>query len=154
MAAWCGVFLADLYLRRGHYAEPELFARAGRYGAVLHEGRRVQLLLAKNPAGWQETLPLLAGRPALALALNAREPDGRDTSWLWDVPLERLPRVPVVACGEAAADLGLRLTYAGVEHRTEPDLLAALGTLPPGEVTLVANYTAFSDVLRRLQLAP
>jgi nucleobase:cation symporter-1, NCS1 family len=34
MAAWCGTFLADLYLRRGRYAEAELFAPAGRYGAV------------------------------------------------------------------------------------------------------------------------
>jgi nucleobase:cation symporter-1, NCS1 family len=34
MAAWCGVFLADLYLRRGRYTEPELFTTAGRYGAV------------------------------------------------------------------------------------------------------------------------
>jgi purine-cytosine permease-like protein len=34
MAAWCGVFLADLFLRRGRYAEAELFSPAGRYGAV------------------------------------------------------------------------------------------------------------------------
>jgi UDP-N-acetylmuramyl tripeptide synthase len=140
--------------REAAAAMAEVRSVAGRYGAVLHDGRRVQLHLAKNPAGWQETLPLLADRPALALALNAREPDGRDTSWLWDVPLERLPRVPVVACGEAAADLGLRLTYAGIEHRTEPEPLAALAALPPGDVTLVANYTAFTDVLRRLQPAP
>jgi purine-cytosine permease-like protein len=34
MAAWCGVFLADLLLRRRDYDEPSLFTARGRYGAV------------------------------------------------------------------------------------------------------------------------
>jgi len=34
IAAWCGVFLADLSLRRSPYAEPDLYDPAGRYGAV------------------------------------------------------------------------------------------------------------------------
>lgn len=34
VAAWCGVMLADVALRRRDYAEPELFDRLGRYGDV------------------------------------------------------------------------------------------------------------------------
>ncbi|HEY3528097.1 MAG TPA: cytosine permease [Nocardioides sp.] len=34
MAAWCGVFLADLLVRRRDYDEPSLFTARGRYGAV------------------------------------------------------------------------------------------------------------------------
>jgi purine-cytosine permease-like protein len=34
MAAWCGVFLADLLVRRRDYDEPALFTARGRYGAV------------------------------------------------------------------------------------------------------------------------
>ena len=34
MAAWCGVFLADLLLRRRDYDESSLFTARGRYGAV------------------------------------------------------------------------------------------------------------------------
>ncbi|MFN2561589.1 MAG: cytosine permease [Jatrophihabitans sp.] len=34
IAAWCGIFLADLALRRTDYAEPELFEPHGRYGDV------------------------------------------------------------------------------------------------------------------------
>jgi nucleobase:cation symporter-1, NCS1 family len=34
IAAWCGIMLADIALRRRHYAEPELYDRAGRYGDV------------------------------------------------------------------------------------------------------------------------
>jgi purine-cytosine permease-like protein len=34
IAAWCGVMLADIALRRRDYAEPELFTPGGRYGDV------------------------------------------------------------------------------------------------------------------------
>jgi NCS1 family nucleobase:cation symporter-1 len=34
IAAWCGVMLADIALRRRPYAEADLFTSAGRYGAV------------------------------------------------------------------------------------------------------------------------
>jgi nucleobase:cation symporter-1, NCS1 family len=34
VAAWCGVMLADILLRRGPYDEPSLYRPAGRYGDV------------------------------------------------------------------------------------------------------------------------
>jgi hypothetical protein len=34
MAAWCGIFVADLVLRRGPYAERDLYDVRGRYGSV------------------------------------------------------------------------------------------------------------------------
>jgi len=34
IAAWCGVFLGDLALRRKDYADAELFSNTGRYGDV------------------------------------------------------------------------------------------------------------------------
>jgi purine-cytosine permease-like protein len=34
MIAWCGIFLADLLLRKRDYDEPSLFTSRGRYGAV------------------------------------------------------------------------------------------------------------------------
>ncbi|HWM58958.1 MAG TPA: cytosine permease [Pseudonocardia sp.] len=34
VAAWCGIMLADIAVRRRDYAEPELFDPAGRYGDV------------------------------------------------------------------------------------------------------------------------
>jgi UDP-N-acetylmuramyl tripeptide synthase len=82
--------------------------------------------------------------------INAREADGRDTSWLWDVPFEQFSCRPVVASGERAADLGVRLSYAGLEHQTVADPLAALAALPAGKVDVVANYTAFHQFRRRL----
>jgi len=123
---------------------------AGRYSVVRRGRQELRLLLAKNPAGWIELLPLLADARCLLLVINARDADGRDTSWLWDVPFEHLGAPVVVASGERAADLGLRLSYAGIDHRTVADPVAALELLPPGEVIVVANYTAFSALGSRL----
>lgn len=126
-----------------------------RYAVIEHGRHRLRLLLAKNPAGWTQTLPLLDPASALLLVVNAREADGRDTSWLWDVSFEHLTLARgtrmVVAAGERAADLGLRLNYARVEHRTVPDPLAALAEMPDGDVAVVANYTAFLALSRRLE---
>jgi lipid II isoglutaminyl synthase (glutamine-hydrolysing) len=55
-----------------------------------------------------------------------------------------------VAAGEHAPDLGLRLDYAGIEHRTVPNPLAALTEMPNGPVDVVANYTAFQALSRRI----
>jgi purine-cytosine permease-like protein len=50
IAAWCGVMLADLLLRRGDYAEPELFDSRGRYGSV--QAVPMFCLVAGTAIGW------------------------------------------------------------------------------------------------------
>jgi UDP-N-acetylmuramyl tripeptide synthase len=124
---------------------------AHRYAVVERGAQRLTLLLAKNPASWRETLPLLTKADGLLLAVNAREADGRDTSWLWDIPFEELPQLPTVVSGDAAPDLGLRLSYAGIAHDTVADPLAALERLPSREVAVVANYTAFTALWQALE---
>jgi UDP-N-acetylmuramyl tripeptide synthase len=120
----------------------------GRYTTLTRNDRVVRLLLAKNPAGWAETLPLLAKSPEhpVIIAINGREADGRDKSWLWDVPFERLQGRTVIATGERSADLAVRLTYADVRHTHVPDPYQAIDSVAPGAVELVANYTAFRDL--------
>jgi UDP-N-acetylmuramyl tripeptide synthase len=99
---------------------------AGRYREVNLGPASARLLLAKNPAGWNETLDFLAPAPAgVVVAVNARGPDGYDTSWLWDVDFERLEGRPVVAAGERALDVAVRLRYAGVPHEVCADPLIA-----------------------------
>ncbi|MEU3271503.1 MurT ligase domain-containing protein [Saccharomonospora sp. NPDC006951] len=123
---------------------------AGRYRQADVAGHQVRLLLAKNPAGWGETLPLVEGTRSVVIAVNSREADGRDMSWLWDVPFERLRGHTVVASGERATDLAVRLCYGDVPHRVEPDPLKAVAELEPGPVDLIANYTAFRTLTVRL----
>lgn len=148
--------LAALAVATGVGVQPDVAACAisrvdevaGRYSTVRVNGRIVRLLLAKNPAGWAATLEMIDEPRPLVIAINAREADGRDTSWLWDVDFGSLHGREVVASGERAADLGVRLSYAGLSHRTAPDPLMALNMLPTGEVDMVANYTAFHALTR------
>ncbi len=122
---------------------------SGRYATVETAQHRIRLLMAKNPAGWQSSLAIVAPPPTpVVVAINARVADGRDPSWLWDVPFEVLAGRRVIAAGDRAEDLSVRLHYAEVDHeiRKGPALDACRG-LPPGRVELVANYTAFSDAL-------
>jgi purine-cytosine permease-like protein len=50
IAAWCGVLLADLLLRRRDYAEAELYDARGRYGAVRWSA--VLLVVVGTVLGW------------------------------------------------------------------------------------------------------
>jgi UDP-N-acetylmuramyl tripeptide synthase len=125
---------------------------AGRYRLIHAEGCDAQLLLAKNPASWKEMLTVLDGRDnSVVLSVNAREADGKDPSWLWDVPFELLRGKRIVVTGERADDLRVRLDYADVPHETAPDVVTALRLLTGDRVDVVGNYTAFQDARRALE---
>jgi NCS1 family nucleobase:cation symporter-1 len=59
VAAWCGVMLADILLRKADYAQQDLFDAGGRYGSV----RPVPLLalLVGTAVGWGLVTNVLAG---------------------------------------------------------------------------------------------
>jgi UDP-N-acetylmuramyl tripeptide synthase len=104
---------------------------AGRYTTVQHEGRDIRLLLAKNPAGWLEAFDVLAPPPGpVALSINAQGPDGRDTSWLWDVDYRILRGRPVWAAGERRLDLAARLEAAEVGFQLIEDIEQAVLAIP------------------------
>lgn len=120
---------------------------AGRYAIRTVGDHQVRMLLAKNPAGWQEALSMIdQDADGLVIAVNGQVPDGEDLSWLWDVRFEHFESMQVVASGERGTDLGVRLTYAGAEHTTIADPLQAIASCPPGRVEVLANYTAFRDL--------
>lgn len=124
---------------------------AGRYRQVRHRGHDLRLLLVKNPAGTTEMLGVLAGGTSeIVLVVNGRDADGRDLSWVWDVPFEQLAGRRVTVAGERASDVAVRLGYAGVGHRVVHDPWAALEGLHETEVDVLANYTAFRDLVRGL----
>ena len=125
---------------------------AGRYRTVTVGQTSARLLLAKNPAGWQELFSMLAPAPCpVVVSINARIADGRDTSWLWDVPFEVLHGRAVVATGERCHDISVRLRYADVDHEVEPDPLTAIALHRPARVEVAANYTAFQAILQALK---
>ena len=138
----------------------EQFSAAfGRFERITLSGRPAVLLLVKNPAGTNEVIRTLAAddRPkTLLLALNDRIADGRDISWIWDVDFEQLvPQIGRAVCtGTRAAEMGMRLKYAGLDPSAivvDPDPSAALAAIA-GEPRsyLLATYTAMLDLRRRL----
>ncbi len=131
-------------------AMEEVESVAGRFTVRAFGEARARLMLAKNPAGWDELLDLVASSEApLVVSINARVADGADPSWLWDVPFERLAGRALIATGDRFRDLSVRLHYAGVAHTTEADpVRAVVAAAHPGVVVdVIGNYTAFHDLL-------
>ncbi len=146
-------------------------AAFGRLERLTVDGRAVRLILVKNPAGFNAAIGALleTGRhPRLLAALNDRDADGRDVSWIWDADFESLaPAVEhVVVTGTRSRDLANRFKYAGVpRERSEVvdgwsgAIDRAVGTTAQGEeLVVVATYTAMQalrgELARRGHVAP
>jgi UDP-N-acetylmuramyl tripeptide synthase len=120
---------------------------AGRYTQVQRNGRNVRLLLAKNPAGWLEAFDVLAPAPGpVLLAVNAQVPDGKDTSWLWDVDYRVLRGRPIYVSGERRVDLAVRLEADQVPFELVDGVDDAVARVPGSELDVIGNYTAFQQI--------
>lgn len=123
------------------------------------QGRRVEVLLGKNPAGLNQVLSTLLldkTRETALIILNDDIADGRDISWIWDADYEvaagRLRRV--VVSGSRAADMALRLKYAEWDEsiiEVVPEIEAALDraldqTPEAACLTVIPTYTAMLTV--------
>ena len=136
-------------------------AAFGRQERIEFRGRRLVLVLSKNPAGFNETVRTaveLARGENFLIGLNDRKADGTDVSWIWDVDFEQLKGKAklVIPAGVRAHDLAVRLKYAGVEAQPpETDPGKALDTLikhtNEGDTTYVlCTYTAMLDLRAEL----
>ncbi len=138
-------------------------AAFGRAESVIIDGRELSILLMKNPAGANEilrTLSLEEGELDVLAILNDLTADGRDVSWVWDADFELIAdRVRRVTCaGTRAAELAVRLKYAGVPTERlslQPEPAAALdealAELPPGARLFgVPTYTALLSLREAL----
>jgi len=125
----------------------EVKSVAGRYTQVQRHGRGVRLLLAKNPAGWLEAFDVLAPAPVpVLLAVNAQTPDGKDTSWLWDVDYRVLHGRAVYVAGERRLDLAVRLEADQVPFVLVDGVDDAISQVTGTELDVIANYTAFQQI--------
>ena len=135
----------------------------GRLETAEVKGRTLRLVLVKNPAGFNAAIGALleTGRkPRIIGALNDRDADGRDVSWIWDADFETLaPAVEhAVITGLRSRDLALRFKYAGLaKERMEvvDDPAAAIdravALAPEGcEVVVLATYTAMLSLREAL----
>jgi lipid II isoglutaminyl synthase (glutamine-hydrolysing) len=136
-------------------------AAFGRQERMEFRGRNLNLVLSKNPAGFNETLRTaveLAKGNSFLIGLNDRKADGTDVSWIWDVDFEQLKgkQHVVVPAGNRAHDLAVRFKYAGIEA-TQPEtdpgkaLDALVKVTPEGETAhLLCTYTAMLDLRAEL----
>ena len=135
----------------------------GRLEIVEAEGRRLRLVLVKNPAGFNAAIAALleqGGQHRLLAALNDRDADGRDVSWIWDADFEALvPAVEhAVVTGLRARDLALRFKYAGLprdrlevaEGWGDAIRRAIEGTPIGGEAVVLTTYTALLALRQEL----
>ncbi len=146
-------------------APVDIAAGLAQVGAAFGRGERIAigertlaLLLIKNPTGANEVLRTLAledGELDLLAVLNDRTADGHDISWVWDADFELLAgRARHVTCaGTRAAELALRLKYAGIpEDRLHvvPALPAALDdaldSAAGSRVFVLPTYTALLEL--------
>ena len=136
-------------------------AAFGRFERIEMDGRRLLMLLIKNPAGANEAMRTLVagGAPSLAVvALNDAIADGKDVSWIWDVDFEPLLDwlERVIVTGDRAAELALRFKYAGFD----PDAIEVVPSLERGldrgleltpeggELVVLPTYTAMLELRR------
>jgi UDP-N-acetylmuramyl tripeptide synthase len=142
-------------IKKGLAGSTAAFGRQERFQI---EGRDVQVLLAKNPAGANQSIRTIVagGGPFdLVVFLNDNIADGRDISWIWDVDFELLAghlRTLTVSGGRAW-DMALRLKYAGladapnVQHDAALSLRSAVRGAPEGgSVYVLPTYTAMLEV--------
>ena len=111
-------------------------------------GVKTKIRLTKNPASWREALRGVSKNKVI-LILNAREVDGIDTSWLWDIDFSSLRNKEIVVTGERALDMVYRLHVQGIESKDFKDFENAVNSFAPGsEVDVLAAYTAFHGLVK------
>jgi UDP-N-acetylmuramyl tripeptide synthase len=137
-------------------------AAFGRGERIMVGTVELSILLVKNPAGANEilrTLALESEQLDLLAVLNDGTADGRDVSWVWDADFEQVAGVvrKVTCAGTRAAELALRLKYAGVRHerlrivpRLPQALDAALADVAAGTLFVLPTYTALLELREEL----
>jgi lipid II isoglutaminyl synthase (glutamine-hydrolysing) len=140
-------------------------AAFGRSEEVVYQGKKVRILLTKNPASMNETIRAVSqvkqsgGGSVSLMVLNDRTPDGTDVSWIWDVDTEKFVNSggKIVVSGDRVYDMALRLEYSktdphsGCELIVKEDLKQAIETaidLTPISETLhiIPTYSAMLEV--------
>lgn len=139
----------------------------GRMETIQVSGRKIELILVKNPAGFNQVMQFLLTEQKniqLAFAINDKFADSTDISWLWDVDFEKLQLIKeqiecIHACGTRKEDLIVRLKYAGVSadriimhHDYDSMIRAGLSRMEPGQnFYILPTYTAMLDIRKVLK---
>lgn len=136
-------------------------AAFGRAEDLVIDGKKVRILLSKNPVGTNETIRVVTQSTdkTTLMVLNDRTPDGTDVSWIWDVDTEKLVERggTLIVSGERVYDMALRLRYSEksidskinliVESDLKKAITIALEHTPKNETLhILPTYSAMLEV--------
>nr|WP_222620661.1 Mur ligase family protein [Sphaerospermopsis sp. LEGE 00249] len=136
-------------------------AAFGRAEDLVIDGKKVRILLSKNPVGTNETIRVVTQSTdkTTLMVLNDRTPDGTDVSWIWDVDTEKLVERggTLVVSGDRVYDMALRLRYSEksidskinliVESDLKKAITIALEHTPKNETLhILPTYSAMLEV--------
>ncbi len=137
----------------------------GRGESIQINKANIQLMLVKNPAGFEQVLDVIRttnpnDSVSLAILINDNTADGKDVSWLWDADIEQFVSQQNISwvrtSGTRGLDMLLRLKYAGIANPQKSwnkntvkelvsDTIAHTGT-----IYILATYTALLAVRKEL----
>ncbi|MFA7673089.1 MAG: MurT ligase domain-containing protein [Clostridia bacterium] len=135
----------------------------GRMEKMFLNGVATEIILVKNPAGFNQILNFLVnihGEFVLAILLNDELADGTDVSWIYDVYFEKLLSYQdnmkaIYVSGNRAHDMQVRLKYAGLDmnnvfilKNTDKLFEKALSHGIPLYIT--PTYTAMFDLRKKI----
>ena len=119
----------------------------GRGETIIVDGRPLDLVLVKNPAGFRLGLSSFDNtNRAVMIAINDSYADGRDVSWLWDVDFKSLNNIHSVS-GTRAYDMALRLendevTFKNIDTNISLSLKKFLKENQDRDKRIYCTYTA------------
>lgn len=138
----------------------------GRFEKIQYQDRTLLLCLIKNPTGAKESLRTIFHAnfhtDTACFALNDNFADGKDVSWIWDIPWESAVNnfgKNIITAGTRTYDMATRLHYAGIEEskihtienieqvlRSIIELSSKYETIP-----IFATYTATIEIQKLLE---
>lgn len=134
----------------------------GRQEQIQIDGKNIQIILVKNPAGYNQALDTLKLNDAEFSALfmlNDNYADGRDVSWIWDVDFEKISSLKIqdiFVSGIRMYDMAVRLKVAGLDVNKfvlEEDyekLTEKLRQSKSDKIYILATYTAMINYRKYL----
>ena len=134
----------------------------GRQEQIKIDDKEVQIILVKNPAGYNQaldTLSLNQDEFSALFMLNDNYADGRDVSWIWDVNFEKISSLnihDIFVSGMRMYDMAVRLKVAGLDTEKfilEEDyekLTEKLKASSSNKIYILATYTAMINYRKHL----
>ncbi|SUY46770.1 Mur ligase family protein [Clostridium putrefaciens] len=137
-------------------------ASFGRQESIDIDGKEVNIILVKNPAGYNQaidTLSLSKDSMSIAFLLNDNYADGRDVSWIWDVSFDKLNNLPicdVIIGGYRKYDMAVRLKISGLNKNnfklsaSDDEVLNNIIGCQSNKVYVLTTYTAMINFRKHL----